>query len=604
MRSAEEFLKAHETLLTNLLKPRRKRDPGIAEDMDASTLRALARVDLCCHFLCTRLRGEGIDAVPAILLAYPALLGRLEEREATLRELAALRHLCHDFRSRPAWEEAVKRYARAPALFRCYDIDIDKDDRPRRRADASEELLSLLTATLREPVPWVPQKPCPAAPGEYEVPSRNARFVYRVPEVALPPPPQHEMRRRQRTPPIHLSWERLRDAAARVDKTEADETWPSSALPPLNLAERLSRVRVDSLDGKVVREADFTLDGALHLVGMPSSGKSSLLWAMAFALAAAEEGHRLLIIANDTVQAATMAARFRRHGVRAIVLSSARARKAHVEALCRARNAAGEDGSMTSSADLHGLDLHGLDDGFSLGCALNGCQEEFHLSRGRDHAADPPALNDICHGLLDGKGRKKSCPLWPGCPAQEQQREAATAGIVIMTPAAFVHMTPDRWVASDLLPMAELAQFRFDVVLIDEADAVQKTLDEIFAPTVSLMSDGKNYLIDTGSALTKTLWRDSGAQFQDTLPLRWSANYYEFSKLVGKIYYLFGIDEAEFLDGLLGDALTPFTDLKILFTLVHRRAELDKDLAAAWEDVRADVMTNCATSPAVQGREG
>jgi hypothetical protein len=62
-----------------------------------------------------------------------------------------------------------------------------------------------------------------------------------------------------------------------------------------------------------------------------------------------------------------------------------------------------------------------------------------------------------------------------------------TAQVLVMTPAAFIHMTPDPWVSDDLLTIPELLQFDFDLVIVDEVDSFQKTLDGLFSPRETLM---------------------------------------------------------------------------------------------------------------------
>ena len=158
MRSERAFLNRHRAAASAA-------DPA-AEDLSAGTLRTVGLVDLCLHFLATRLPSERTDAIPVALLGYPAVLDTLADREAAVRELAALRHLCSRYASYAAWLDALQRHASAPQTIRCYDAAAGM---ARRRATASDGLLRCLSETLGSTIPWVARQVRPAEPGEYHV---------------------------------------------------------------------------------------------------------------------------------------------------------------------------------------------------------------------------------------------------------------------------------------------------------------------------------------------------------------------------------------------------------------------------------------------------
>ncbi|SDE32336.1 pPIWI_RE_Z domain-containing protein [Belnapia rosea] len=587
MRSERTFLNRHRAAAVAA-------DPA-AEDLSAGTLRTVGLVDLCLHFLATRLPGERTDAVPVTLLGYPAVLDTLEDREVALRELAALRHLCSRFASYAAWLDALQRHAAAPQTVRCYDAVAGM---PRRRLTASEGLLRCLTETLGSAVPWVARQVRPAEPGEYHVRTNHGDTLlsYTVPPlpVALPEPRQHRSTGRTINPPVVLPMEGMLRVAEDVDRAEAEDDWPSS-LPPLGLAERLRKVAFHDPEGAVFRDGSLVLNGANHLVGMLSSGKSSLVWGVLFALTKGGGGRRVAVLASDTIQAAAMVARLQRHGVSATVLSSPYNREGHLGSI-HWQQSLSDGGTLVSSAG-------DLTANFSVACPLDGMQTEPKVVRGRRSDVWFPSFREKpCHRLQPAGGddddtldddelpgrTKRSCPLWSRCPAQVQQRTAVDAQVVVMTPAAFVHMTPDRWVSGDLMTVPELMQFGFDVVLVDEVDGFQKTLDGIFSPRETLMGDERTvYAPSIAVRSSEALRLRSGAQFRHEVNTRWQKRFHEFFGLIGTLYAVLQNEGAN-LGGLVGEV--PFTAGSILYEL-WRRGVLMRggDPAAARDDGFLDV---------------
>lgn len=203
-----------------------------ADDLGSGTLRTIGLVELCLHFLAERLPGERTDAIPVVLLGYPAVLDTLQDPHAALGELATLRHLCSRFTSYAALLDALQRHAAAPQTIRCYDV---VGGLAHRRRTASELLLRCLNETLSATVPWVARRVRPAEPGEHHVRINHGDTLlsYTVPalKVPLPEPPRHRKTRRTVNPPIMLPMNGMLRVAEEVDRSEARDDWPSS-LPP------------------------------------------------------------------------------------------------------------------------------------------------------------------------------------------------------------------------------------------------------------------------------------------------------------------------------------------------------------------------------------
>ena len=156
-------------------------------------------------------------------------------------------------------------------------------------------------------------------------------------------------------------------------------------------------------------------------------------------------------------------------------------------------------------------------------------------------------------------------PLFPVCPAQQQQRTAVDAQVILMTPAAFAYMTPDPWVLKKRVTIPELLQYVVDLVIVDEVDAVQKELDGIFAPREPIMGAQRGvYVPEVARRSAEALRIRSGAQFGRRTIAKWQSNFHTLSKLVASVYGLLQT-EGVFLSDFYQRG--PFTAASILCRL-------------------------------------
>jgi hypothetical protein len=576
MRTDRDFVAAYVKLLHSI-------DPA-SRDVDRETVRKLALTELCLHLLASRLPGEDVGALPYLMLGYSkAMVGNTLPDIA--QALASARHLASRYVSVSAWLDACRVHGGLPETFRCYAI---AGGIPVRRSAAPASLVALLDAQLAQPTPWIARELKVAAGGEALVRTNrgDTLLAYRVPGLPDAPVPTHKLAPRSRNAPIRLTLSELKTVAARVDAREAEPEWPQT-LPPLRLTDRLAKLSLKGVDGKFFDGETLTLDGAVHVLGMLSSGKSTLVWLIVLALALGDTGRRIGMLVTDTIQGATIVARLRRHGVRATVLSSFYNRDRHLNSMHWQQGLSTSGWSLGSIGDLA--------ENFSVACPLDGFQREPVVVRGPAHKAQFPEFSEKpCHRLIPQRREaervddsaldddletdaKRSCPLWAVCPAQEQQRAAVDAQVVALTPQAFVHMTPDKWTSAGHLTLPELFQYEMDLVIIDEVDSVQKTMDDIFAPRSPIMGDERDvYAPAIGARSSEALRERSGQQFRRQVNAKWQANFHTFYRLIGSLYALLQNEPAD-LQAFYRN--TPFTAGGILYEIWRRRQEV-RGLAA------------------------
>ena len=340
-------------------------------------------------------------------------------------------------------------------------------------------------------------------------------------------------------PAIRISMDELNEAANAVDTIESQPDWCDEALPRLSLERRLEGIKTKDLRG-AFKSGDIKIEGATHVVGMLSSGKSTMALAILFALARQNPPGRVLVIVQSTIQGAQLTARLRRHGIPVSLISSLAERDRHLQAALRVGR------SAAASVDGRGIQTVGvLADEFKTGCPLNGAQR---TDRPEPAKQDMPLVTPRlprfkdrpCHRLYeDGSKSARSCPLWSRCQAQEPHRDAVEATVIVMTPQAFIHSRPEPTTVEWRISFPELIQFAADLVIIDEADEIQRTFDGEFAPRVDVVSRAHDaFATNVTQRFGQALQESSGGVVASPFVNDWTVQYMNFNQSVVRIYGL------------------------------------------------------------------
>jgi len=451
------------------------------------TIPRLMELELSLYLLETVAPGQAATGVPALLDGYRALWDAVHEvpSDAQIR-LANARTILWRTHRLYGWKEELESYRSVPREVRGYDLDEEYRLISRRnecsvaiaRWDWYEELLT-------RPLPFVKESARYANPGAYRMRSTARGYGVTIPDdlPRFPATDAHDLTVRSRTP-ISVSWAELIATAQAMDAEDqkhgrADQRWE----------QRLQEVtlQVRATDDAFRDATVLTVDRMLHMVGMVSVGKSTLV--MVLAVWAARHGHTVTIVVGDNSLALRITHVLSGYdGVRAAPIMG-RNRTRHAERLHRLQRAA--PGRITPD-DPYGFDL------LSTACALDA------LRRDRQHplmVREAPCQDLIAHNAdapLDDwrEGTPHTCPLWHGCQRHEAARRLVTANVWIATPWSLVH-TPVPTPLSPLrLRYLEAVWRRSDLILVDEADQVQANLDEMFAHSQILLGPSAEAWID------------------------------------------------------------------------------------------------------------
>ncbi|MFE4331391.1 hypothetical protein ACFRQM_18770 [Streptomyces sp. NPDC056831] len=215
-----------------------------------------------------------------------------------------------------------------------------------------------------------------------------------------------------------------------------------------------------TLDDLTDDDCPLTLDGILHLVGLMNSGKSTLMDLLT--VLAVRRGLRVGYLLASAADVYAKTAFLRALGIKAVPQIGRSNRSEHVAAYWR--------------TTLHDQDtlLPGHSDGAAR-YTVDMCLLDQLVAGEPLEEKDRP-----CRGRLKVAGKRgmQDCPMLSRCPRHHDLHDLAGAEVIVTTPAGMLHSKAS-WSAANMR-VIERFQHDLDLLLVDEADEVQRNLDDAF----------------------------------------------------------------------------------------------------------------------------
>ncbi|MFE3769606.1 hypothetical protein [Streptomyces sp. NPDC059122] len=462
---------------------------------------------------------EPAEGVYALLGGYPfaQAAGLVRTREHGTMLLAA-RHLLWTLRRGHAWRQALDAYRKVPERLRAYEVPPAGAGRPPRplrptvaagRMAAYDDALAGLPDFARRPMTLAPA-------GRSNFRERRRTTSVTFPEqLVFGRPVGHDLaaERPGGSRPRTVTRAQLHDTAQWMDDMERE----TGAERPGRWVARMAELAIAprDADGRGFTDADeLRLNGLLHLVGMVGAGKSTLMTLVA--VWGARHGLRTTLVVGDVAEQLRLCEVFTRLDLSAVPVLGPTTRETHVERLHRRLASRGLDNLLDH--DAYGFDelstvcvvdaLRGTEAAEPLRYADAPCTA-LHPEKRKKQA---PAVEDGLPGVWDPvarqprehtphpedelKGTPHGCPIWAECPRHRAAREQVDALIWVANPASLVQSAVPAHLNDERLRHLELACLRSDIVFVDEADAVQMRLDELFAPSATLVQPGIESWLD------------------------------------------------------------------------------------------------------------
>ncbi|MFI6016772.1 hypothetical protein ACIBCP_04120 [Streptomyces sp. NPDC051287] len=483
---------------------------GLPSELEGVKPAQVCQVELALRLMERLAPDEPADGAYTLLGGYPfaraAGLSRTREHDTML---AAARHLLWTLRRGRAWQQVLDAYRRVPERLRAYDVPMPGSGEPPRplRPTVAAGRIAVYDDALAG-LPDFARRPLALAPtGRSNFREHRRTTSVTIPEqLVFERPPGHDLvaGRPGDSKPLSITRAELDDTAQWMDDTERE----TRVERPGRWAARLAELRIAprDADGRGFTDADaFRLDGLLHLVGMVGAGKSTLMTLVA--VWAARRGLRSTLVVGDVAEQLRLCELFTHLDLPAVPVLGPTARQTHVERLHRRLASRGLDNLLDH-------DAYGFDE-LSTVCVVDALRgtEAVEPLRYADapctalhpekHRPADPAPEDGLPGVWDPaaratgepgqrpedelKGTPRGCPIWAECPRHRAVRDQVDALIWVANPASLVQSAVPAHLNDERLRHLELACTRSDIVFVDEADAVQMRLDELFAPSATLV---------------------------------------------------------------------------------------------------------------------
>ena len=403
--------------------------------------------------------------------------------------LARVQHILHAW-TQYRWHKAVEWYQNLPSSVRLYSLKQDGTwNLKRLNSLIYPDRLDYYDRALSEVPPHSPHQRM----AEPDVPhffnsADSDKDNENWTEVTFPASLLEAVERDDRKEPntfegrkpIRVSLEDLKATAAFMDERDSTGKWCK---------------RLDDLELRYFNDLDavpetITLDGMHHVLGMVSSGKSTLMDILSVHVARQVSPElRVTLVVDSVTDVMKRVSLFRQLGLVAAPLlgTSELARDRHVQTLSKAAHVRVQEEGAPWIVDP-------LLDWRNEACLIRG---------GLLDGPEPAALRQgkyPCRDLytkrkMTSKNRR-SCPLLDVCPYRSMEQAIPGARILVATIQSLVSTEAPKVAGGGSMRLLEWIWRNMDLVIVDEADKVQTALDEIFTPSDDLLTSREDGSLD------------------------------------------------------------------------------------------------------------
>lgn len=478
---------------------------------------------------------------------YPAITALSEEGR---RAIAMVRLHLPRALTRSSWERSLRDYQTVRPPYPLYQIEgttirtTPGAILPGRRL-AMEQALTVPPPRRQRPAKY-------AAQGQYQFVVDRVTHQVEIPGWVVDPD-------RIRSTEIQIPVNTGKRAELVIDLDDLEKTarWMDRHAPPNSAAHRRNggwAGWIHDMQFHVLREhglaesRQLTINGLYHLVGMVGSGKSTLFIILAVHLA--RKGLHVTMLMGDVATLLRIYAIFEVFRkvdakVEALPLVGRSARRTHLNRLHM--NRAAERGYPTLSDDHPAFGI------LSTVCPLDGLRanvdspipigqepcvrllpiHEFGDRDEEDSGAAVATRDDRNTSMTTAQ----DCPLMPVCPVHATTRRLDKASIWLATSASLLVSGPQVPLIEESVRTIELVMRSSDIILVDEADAVQVQFDNYFARVETLIGRNESWLDRLGNLVARQLYQTGRPLIGRNATVdRWLTAHDNTQRAVGRLY--------------------------------------------------------------------
>lgn len=229
-------------------------------------------------------------------------------------------------------------------------------------------------------------------------------------------------------------------------------------------------------EGNVKSANMLEIDKITNLVGMVGSGKSTLMKVLSYHLAKAD---KKVVLVLDTVSSVLeMCSYLSQFGVSVSPVIGRSGREKYIDQVAKA-----QEKYLQNEYSKY----------LTAPCIIDGMAKNKS-----DKSSAPMFGNEPCRSLMKNK-KHYNCPYMDICPAVRMYRDVYTSNVIVTTVQGLAAIR----LLGDNKLFLEYVLEQADLVIFDECDKVQKTLDEFFTPSASFDKFRQNAATLCSEAMNK-----------------------------------------------------------------------------------------------------
>lgn len=291
--------------------------------------------------------------------------------------------------------------------------------------------------------------------------SADVKIPDRTPQMPISPPPKKTRKK------ISVSTDELLASAAEMAEKKPDDYCYS-----ILKSNTLKAVT----EGNVKSANRLEIDKITNLVGMVGSGKSTLMKVLSYHLAKAD---KKVVLVLDTVSSVLeMCSYLSQFGVSVSPVIGRSGREKYIDQVAKA-----QEKYLQNEYSKY----------LTAPCIIDGMAKNKS-----DKSSAPMFGNEPCRLLMKNK-KHYNCPYMDICPAVRMYRYVYTSNVIVTTVQGLAAIR----LLGDNNLFLEYVLEQADLVVFDECDKVQKTLDEFFTPSASFDKFRQNAAALCSEAMNK-----------------------------------------------------------------------------------------------------
>lgn len=425
--------------------------------------------------LLEKCKPEGDPTKAYLLLHNYSLLGEVvcDETAFLLQKANRLLHSCS---SKMNWAKVLENYRNAQPEFCLYIFteEIEKGSKVLKFARNTElavepDRADVYFEYIRK---HKEEKHFGYAKGgkySYSIKDKTSSTVYSAdveipdctPQMPISPPPKKTRKK------ISVSTDELLASAAEMAEKKPDDYCYS-----ILKSNTLKAVT----EGNVKSANRLEIDKITNLVGMVGSGKSTLMKVLSYHLAKVD---KKVVLVLDTVSSVLeMCSYLSQFGVSVSPVIGRSGREKYIDQVAKAH-----EKYLQNEYSKY----------LTAPCIIDGMAKNKS-----DKSSAPMFGNEPCRSLMKNK-KHYNCPYMDICPAVRMYRDVYTSNVIVTTVQGLAAIR----LLGDNKLFLEYVLEQADLVVFDECDKVQKTLDEFFTPSASFDKFRQNAAALCSEAMNK-----------------------------------------------------------------------------------------------------